>query len=66
VSSGVVGGEVSVAPSGLVFFAAHNGCGTNVEEIPMANTVDAATLSVSRGGGTPSVLTTGIFAAAWS
>lgn len=34
VSSGVVGDEVSVAPSGLVFFAVQNGCSSTIEEVP--------------------------------
>jgi hypothetical protein len=34
VPSGVVGDEVSVAPSGMVYFAVQNGCSTTVEEVP--------------------------------
>lgn len=34
VPSGVVGDEVSVAPSGLVFFAVQNGCDSTIEEVP--------------------------------
>jgi hypothetical protein len=35
VSSGVIGDEVSVAPSGLVYFAVQHGCSTTVEEVPV-------------------------------
>ncbi|MGH3301167.1 MAG: hypothetical protein ACRDOK_05645 [Streptosporangiaceae bacterium] len=34
VPSGVIGDEVSVAPSGLVFFAVQNGCSATIEEVP--------------------------------
>jgi hypothetical protein len=34
VSSGVVGDEVSVGPSGLVYFAVQNGCSSTIEEVP--------------------------------
>ncbi len=35
VSSGVIGDEVSVAPSGLVFFAVQDGCSSTIEEVPI-------------------------------
>jgi hypothetical protein len=36
VPSGVLGDEVSVAPSGLVFFAVQNGCISTIEEVPVS------------------------------
>ena len=36
VPSGVTGDEVSVAPNGMVFFMVKNGCGSNIEQIPMS------------------------------
>ena len=35
VPSGVIGDEVSVSASGLVFFAVQNGCSTTIEEVPV-------------------------------
>jgi hypothetical protein len=35
VPSGVLGDEVSVAPSGLVYFAVQNGCTSTIEEVPV-------------------------------
>jgi hypothetical protein len=36
VASGVVGDEVSVTPSGLVFFAVQNGCTAAIEDVPIS------------------------------
>jgi len=46
VASRVVGGEVSVSSSGMVYFAVKNGCSSKIEAVPV-------------GGGTPAVITTG-------
>jgi hypothetical protein len=46
VPSGVVGDEVSVAPSGLVYFAVQNGCTSTIEDVPV-------------GGGSVTVITPG-------
>lgn len=46
VPSGVLGDEVSVAASGMVYFAVKDGCSATIEEIPV-------------GGGTPAVITAG-------
>jgi hypothetical protein len=35
VPSGVIGDEVSVAPSGLVYFAVQNGCTSTIEDVPV-------------------------------
>jgi WD40-like Beta Propeller Repeat len=36
VSSGVLGDEVSVGPSGLVYFAVQNGCNSTIEQVPVS------------------------------
>jgi hypothetical protein len=46
VPSGVTGDEVSVAPSGLVYFAVQNGCTSTIEDVPV-------------GGGSVTVITPG-------
>ncbi len=46
VPSGVTGDEVSVGPSGQVFFAVQNGCTSTIEEVP-------------EGGGSAAVIATG-------
>ena len=51
VPSGVLGDEVSVAPSGLVFFAVQNGCTASIEEVP----VGSGSVAVIAPGSLPAV-----------
>jgi hypothetical protein len=46
-----VGGAISVAPSGMVFFIVHNGCGSTIEEVP----VGGGTAAVIAPGAAPAV-----------
>jgi WD40 repeat protein len=51
VPSDVVGDEVSVAPSGLVYFAVQNGCASTIEDVP----VGGGSVSVIGPGSVPAV-----------
>jgi hypothetical protein len=51
VASGVLGDEVSVAPSGLVFFAVQNGCTSTIEEVP----IGGGSVAVIAPGSLPAV-----------
>jgi hypothetical protein len=51
VPSGVTGDEVSVAPSGLVYFAVQNGCTSTIEDVP----VGGGSVSVIAPGSLPAV-----------
>ncbi len=51
VQSGVIGDEVSVSPSGLVYFAVQNGCATTVEDVP----VGGGSVAVIAPGSLPAV-----------
>ena len=51
VASGVEGDEVSVAPSGLVYFAVQNGCTNTIEDVP----VGGGSVAVIGPGSVPAV-----------
>jgi hypothetical protein len=51
VASGVIGDEVSVAPSGLVYFAVQNGCTNTIEDVP----VGGGSVTVIGPGSVPAV-----------
>jgi hypothetical protein len=55
VSSGVPSDEVSVAPNGMVFFTVKNGCGSNIEEVP----VGGGNVVFVASGSTPAVSSDG-------
>jgi hypothetical protein len=51
VPSGAMGDEVSVAPSGLVYFAVQNGCTSTIEDVPLGG----GSVSVIGPGSLPAV-----------
>jgi hypothetical protein len=51
VASGVIGDEVSVGPSGQVYFAVQNGCTSTVEEVP----VSGGSVAVIAPGSVPAI-----------
>ncbi len=51
VSSGVLGDEVTVSPSGVVYFAVQNGCTSTIEDMP----VSGGSVSVVVAGSLPAI-----------